>query len=362
MVRRSGVGIGAILVVLLLGAAPAWGQASAARSVTLSRVAYAGLQMNIATIGAGVRYEIEPRQANNSVTSLLPVARECLACLAAVNGDFFNVGTHQPIGGVIVKGIVLRSPNLQQNQLTVAPNGQIVAGVLQWHAQLAAPDGTTIPLAVNDPNAASAIVYNRNFGAPTPASDAVELSFAQRSAAGLRLDRTLHFRLVGTHRPGQPVPAGQVVVSATGADGALLAQLRQKVRTGQIPPTITMSMSTGPNAWNSLGANHILLRAGHFVPINENDDFAFGPHPRTLFGWNNHGKVILVTIGSSVPGRSAGVSLAAAAQILKGLGVANAVNLDGGGSSTFVSQGRILNHPADGVPRSVANAWVVVRA
>ena len=241
--------------------------------------------------------------------------------LAAVNGDFFNVATREPIGGVIVNGVVLRSPNLQQNQLTVEPNGQIVAGALQWHAKLSAPDGTTIPLSVNDPNAASAIVYNRNFGAATPVSDAVELTFSQRSAAGLRLDRTLHFRFVGSHRPGQAVPPGQVVVSATGFDGLLLAGVRDKFRAGQIPLTITMTLSTGPEAWNSLGANHILLRSGHVVPINENDDFVYGAHPRTLFGWNNRGKVIFVTIGSSVPGRSAGVSLPVAAEILHGLGV-----------------------------------------
>ena len=87
----------------------------------------------------------------------------------------------------------------------------------------------------------------------------------------------------------------------------------------------------------------------------------FGAHPRTLFGWDKTGRVTLVTIGSSVPGRRGGVSLPLAARILKGLGVKNAVNLDGGGSSTFVRRGRVLNNPSDGRARSVSNVWVVVR-
>jgi exopolysaccharide biosynthesis protein len=110
---------------------------------------------------------------------------------------------------------------------------------------------------------------------------------------------------------------------------------------------------------NSLGANHVLLRGGQVLPIDENDDFVNGPHPRTLFGWDGHGQVARVTIGSAVPGRQAGVSLPVAAQLMKNLGLRGAVNLDGGGSSTFVDHGRVFNHPSDGRARSVTNAWLV---
>src|SRR5206468_3810426 len=80
-----------------------------------------------------------------------------------------------------------------------------------------------------------------------------------------------------------------------------------------------------------------------------------------LFGWDAHGRITLMTVGSARPGSRGGVSLPVAAQMLLKMGVTNAVNLDGGGSSTFVSHGRILNHPSDGRPRPVANAWIVVK-
>src|SRR4029077_839161 len=64
--------------------------------------------------------------------------------------------------------------------------------------------------------------------------------------------------------------------------------------------------------------------------------------------------------GGAAPGGGAGVSLRVAAHLVASLGVTNAVNLDGGGSSTFVSHGQVLNHPSDGVARAVANAWVAV--
>ena len=87
-----------------------------------------------------------------------------------------------------------------------------------------------------------------------------------------------------------------------------------------------------------------------------------GTHPRTLFGWDARGKITLITIGSTVPGRRRGVSLPAAAHILARLGVKNAVNLDGGGSSTFVRHGHVVNNPSDGHPRKVSNAWIVTIA
>ena len=122
-----------------------------------------------------------------------------------------------------------------------------------------------------------------------------------------------------------------------------------------------MRLVTDPPARNSLGANHVLLSGGQIVPIGENDSFVYGSHPRTLFGWDAHGRVTLMTIGSAVPGRRGGVSLPVAAQMLLKLGVTNAVNLDGGGSSTFVTHGRVVNNPSDGRARSVANAWIVMK-
>jgi len=110
---------------------------------------------------------------------------------------------------------------------------------------------------------------------------------------------------------------------------------------------------------NSLGANHVLLRGGRILPIDENDDFVNGGHPRTIFGWDKQGRLTLVTIGSATPGRRGGVSLPAAARLMQNLGMIGAVNLDGGGSSTFVDHGRVFNHPSDGAARAVTNAWLV---
>jgi len=79
-------------------------------------------------------------------------------------------------------------------------------------------------------------------------------------------------------------------------------------------------------------------------------------HPRTAAGVDEDGRLILLV----VDGRqrvSKGVTLAQLAGILRGFNVQDALNLDGGGSSTMVASGELLNRPAGGTfQREVVSA------
>ena len=76
-----------------------------------------------------------------------------------------------------------------------------------------------MPVAVNDPDAQSLIMYDGHFGTITPRRNAVEMAFVPRQSGGLRLNHELRFRLVGAHGPGRFVPPGQVVLSGSGLYG-----------------------------------------------------------------------------------------------------------------------------------------------
>jgi exopolysaccharide biosynthesis protein len=47
--------------------------------------------------------------------------------------------------------------------------------------------------------------------------------------------------------------------------------------------------------------------------------------------------------------------------LLQSLGVVTALNLDGGGSTTFFAKGRVLNHPAFGSERAVSTSLLVIQ-
>ena len=50
------------------------------------------------------------------------------------------------------------------------------------------------------------------------------------------------------------------------------------------------------------------------------------------------------------------------ALFLQELGAVHAMNLDGGGSSTMVIKGNVVNKPSDGKERKVGNALAVISA
>ncbi|MGP4022421.1 phosphodiester glycosidase family protein [Actinomadura sp. 3N407] len=86
-----------------------------------------------------------------------------------------------------------------------------------------------------------------------------------------------------------------------------------------------------------------------------------GPAPRTAAGISRNGRRVYLVVADGRSAKSAGVTVAELASLLDKAGVDDAVNLDGGGSSTFVARRRgersvtVRNTPSDGTERAVAN-------
>ena len=98
-------------------------------------------------------------------------------------------------------------------------------------------------------------------------------------------------------------------------------------------------------AYQVLSFGPVLLADGE-ISVGENDEvgMAMASNSRTAIGYlgNNH-YVFVVSDGRT--SESAGLSLYEMATFMKELGVVDAYNLDGGGSSTMVFKGEIINNP-----------------
>ena len=69
-------------------------------------------------------------------------------------------------------------------------------------------------------------------------------------------------------------------------------------------------------------------------------------HPRTAIGTNNKGEVFLVVVDGRSAGNAEGVTIAELTKICEWLGMSNAINLDGGSSSTMWSANNgVVNYP-----------------
>ena len=68
-------------------------------------------------------------------------------------------------------------------------------------------------------------------------------------------------------------------------------------------------------------------------------------HPRTAVGYTSEGDLLLLIVDGR-QSESRGVNLDELAKIMKDIGAVEALNLDGGGSSSIFAKGRLLNRPA----------------
>jgi len=114
---------------------------------------------------------------------------------------------------------------------------------------------------------------------------------------------------------------------------------------------------------DALAAGPVLVRGGR-IAVSDDEEVFFGSsipevHPRTAAGYTAQGELILLVVDGRQPS-SRGVDLRELAAIMKELGCVEAVNLDGGGSSTLVVNGRLVNRPAGGsYQREVLSAITV---
>ena len=141
---------------------------------------------------------------------------------------------------------------------------------------------------------------------------------------------------------------GQVLI---GRGRAPVAELRRLVKRKRI--TTRVGMSEHPKV--AITGNTRMLLAGRRLSVNDVD-----MHPRTAVGIDRDTGQVLMLVIDGRQDFSRGYTMVELANLMKELGAEDALNLDGGGSSTMVGLSPagtvdVLNSPSDGSQRPVPN-------
>jgi exopolysaccharide biosynthesis protein len=102
----------------------------------------------------------------------------------------------------------------------------------------------------------------------------------------------------------------------------------------------------------AFGGGPVLLQNGE-IKITNNEERRFGgkqindKHPRTAAGYTADGKMILLVVQGRFDKIAEGATLTQLAQIFRDLGCVEALNLDGGGSSCLLVNGKETIKPSD---------------
>jgi exopolysaccharide biosynthesis protein len=114
-----------------------------------------------------------------------------------------------------------------------------------------------------------------------------------------------------------------------------------------------------------VGGSNVVINNDYVSHISVDHEFGYTRHPRTAVGIKADGSTVLLVVDGRQSKISNGAALADLADILGSLGCIEALNLDGGGSSTFVLKDQsgqfvVTNSPSDGSLRDVADGLMVI--
>lgn len=294
--------------------------------------------------------------------------------VGGVNGDFFSsVGV--PSGLQISDGELISSPGSIKALMYILPDGSVhmeenvtMTGVVQKGEETLHIDmvnRTRVP-SHND----RVFLFTDRFGdsTRTPAGG-VEVVLAveeERLTAGRTVNAVVQ---TVSETANTLIGDGQYVLSATGVKADWI---RSQLAAGD-EIQLNVSFDKGLNeAREVISANstlgRVLLKEGEIpAQIQDPADATNADrHPRTMLGVTAEGKLIVVVADGRMPGYADGFTFEEEARYLQSLGAVNAINIDGGGSSTYYVRqpgeraASRLNVPSDGSERPVGNALIVV--
>ena len=129
-------------------------------------------------------------------------------------------------------------------------------------------------------------------------------------------------------------------------------------------PRLGSSAKDWARAANAIGGAGLLMLNGRALTEWSEEQLSTGfdttRHPRTMIGVDAQDAIWLVTVDGRQPTLSLGMSFAELQGLSRRLGLKSSLNLDGGGSTTMVVRGNVVNHPSDPAgPRPVSDAILV---
>ncbi len=281
--------------------------------------------------------------------------------LAALNADFFSFQTTWPIGHQITNGETIHALPSDRSHLVVRADGGIYMGPVDYEGYVTLPGGRDVRLhGVNRRRDAQHAVWYTAHAKDRARSDSTGFVWHLRTIGG---GRAVTVRKESGYGPAS-VGSAMLSVGPDHPDQARLAALHPG------DTLVWVSRFRDPSlhgARQALGGGGMILERGEPVTdLNRRREgiganFMNARHPRTFVAVNrDQSRIWLCTVDGRQED-SIGMTFADMAEFLLSLGAWDAINLDGGGSTTMVVDGHIVNSPSDLTgERAVANVLLLI--
>lgn len=319
-------------------------------------------QQRFVNLGSGrfpvVSLEVNPRQPGVKIrpivsnasaaagTAPLASTAQQTQVAAAINGGFFNRNNQLPLGAIRRDSQWLSGPILNRGVFAWNESGETTAGHLKLQETLKTSTGHHLPVVYLNSGYVGVGIYRhtRTWGSQyTPILD-------NEKIVTVRNDRITQQQQSGA--AGQnpiPIPADGYLLVIRGDDDAF--------NTLTVGTTLELEAATQPGEFDQypqiVGAGPLLVKDRQIVLNTSAEQFsdAFRQQsaPRSVIATTAEGNLMLVAIHDRIGG--SGPTLMETAHLMQQMGVINALNLDGGSSTTLYLGGRILDRVPDTAAR-----------
>lgn len=294
--------------------------------------------------------------------------RNGLTATAGINGSFFSMSNGVPIGCVITEGIVRSSGN--GNSIGFRADGSAVIGVPGLDVRVSL-GGSPIPVNYNKTLTKSGgfSLYSRDYDEKTRNTAPSRNVLLSAERGTLRLGDTVRARVesVDEENASCTIPEGGYVLSLNkDSDYQSASDALDALSPGDEVLISCSVSSEWADVQYACGGDEMLVMNGE-AKREFSLDSAGDRASRTAAGLKADGTLVLYTIDGRQSGYSAGLTLAELAGRMAELGCHTALNLDGGGSTSFAARKpgetglSVLNKPSDGELRKCANFLFLVR-
>ncbi len=322
-------------------------------------------------------YKIESVEAGDSLSARAKVTEISKNfngdVIAGINADFFLIKTGGEVTnnmiskGEFVKAITVKNPKKIRSQFAITKDNKPLIERFAFSGKLWTRDKKEFKVKrVNSKTDSSSItLYNHFQGEKTPAEkfNVSELSLNPIGKAG---DTLIFIAHVEVHHSGEnSIEDGNYVLSSSYQKAEdLFSHIKEN-------DTIKVLLRLHPyyyNIYSSTGGFPRLVKNGKNIADSDSAEvtshsFSVVKHPRTGIGFSHDStKLYFITVDGRQES-SSGMSLKEFADLMILQGIYQGINLDGGGSTTMVLNGEVVNNPSDkSGERAVGNALLLIKS
>lgn len=285
--------------------------------------------------------------------------------LVGINADYFSFKTGIPMGYTIIDGEIVSKEFGGQDAVGFRSDG---SGFIKW---------IDIKTTLSDGEKSIDIMYinkwcqagfdpvyllNDKFGKTTKTESECIFVICSPDEGRLHVNESMSVTVddVFIYNGQIEIPEGKMVFLMDTSGIGEYYDFLSRLYVGQ--KLVISNEAVGDDGTWASAENAVSSVGGRLVTNGvANSDFEAGAAPRTAVGIKGDGNIIFYTLDGRQSGYSYGAQLKTLAQRMVELGCVDALNLDGGGSTTIsaVFPGNdfssIVNSPSDGYLRNVAN-------